>query len=115
DCLRSCCNPSGEETDQLHTVRFDLELCESILEGYLSVARHFLSDWDLHYLPDCIRLIPLELGLRFLTDHLEGDVYFRTERPGHNLQRAAVQFRLTESVEQQLPQIKSIVRRLAGC
>ena len=114
DCLRSCCNKAGEETDDLNTVVFDLELCEAILDGYLSVARQFLSDWDLHYLPDCIRLIPLELGLRFLTDHLEGDLYFRTERHGHNLQRAAVQFRLTESVEQQLPEIKAMVRRLAG-
>ncbi len=115
DCLRSCCNPAGEETDDLNIVQFNLNWCESILEGYLSVARHFLSDWDLHYLPDCIRLIPLELGLRFLTDHLEGDPYFRTERPGHNLQRAAVQFRLTESVEQELPQIRAMVHRLAGC
>ena len=115
DCLRSCCNPAGEETDDLNAVQFDLDWCESILEGYLSVARHFLSDWDLHYLPDCIRLIPLELGLRFLTDHLEGDPYFRTERPGHNLQRAAVQFRLTESVEQQLPEIRAMVQRLASC
>ena len=114
DCLRSCCNKAGEETDDLNTVVFDLELCEAILDGYLSVARQFLSDWDLHYLPDCIRLIPLELGLRFLTDHLEGDLYFRTDHRGHNLQRAAVQFRLTESVEQQLPQIKAMVRRLAS-
>ena len=56
----------------------------------------------------------MELGLRFLTDHLEGDLYFRTDHHGHNLQRAAVQFRLTESVEQQLPQIKAMVRRLAS-
>ena len=114
DCLRSCCNRAGEETDDLNTVVFDLELCEAILDGYLSVAHQFLSDWDLNYLPDCIRLIPLELGLRFLTDHLEGDLYFRTDHHGHNLQRAAVQFRLTESVEQQLPQIKAMVRRLAS-
>ena len=114
DCLRSCCNKAGEETDDLNTVVFDLELCEAILDGYLSVAHQFLSDWDLNYLPDCIRLIPLELGLRFLTDHLEGDLYFRTDHRGHNLQRAAVQFRLTESVEQQLPQIKAMVRRLAS-
>ena len=86
--------------------------CESILSGYLSVARCFLSDWDLHYLPDCIRLIPFELGLRFLTDHLEGDVYFRCEQPGHNLRRAAVQFRLTESIEAQMPAIRTLVHSL---
>ena len=114
DCLRSCCNPVGEEARDLESVRFDLDLCDAILEGYFSVARCFLSDWDLHYVPDCIRLIPLELGLRFLTDHLEGNIYFRTERPDHNLQRAAVQFRLTEQIERQLPEIRAMVERHAG-
>ncbi len=109
DCLRSCCNPAGEEADNPEDAHFDLSLCEAILAGYLSVARGFLSDWDLHYLPDCIRLIPLELGLRFLTDHLEGDVYFHTDDPGHNLRRAAVQFQLTKSIEAQLPAIRSLV------
>ena len=113
DCLRSCCNPVGEEADNPEDARFDLSLCEAILAGYLSVARGFLSDWDLHYLPDCIRLIPLELGMRFLTDHLEGDVYFHTDYPGHNLHRAAVQFQLTESIETQLPAIRSLVNKLA--
>ena len=102
DCLRSCCNPVGEEETNLDAVHFDLSLCEAILDGYLTVARGFLSTWDLHYLPDCIRLIPLELGLRFLTDHLEGDVYFRTSGKDHNLHRAAVQFRLTASIEAQM-------------
>ena len=112
DCVRSCCNPAGEETLCLDDVSFDMEICEAILTGYLSVAGGFLSDWDLHYLPHCIRLIPLELGLRFLTDHLEGDVYFRCDRPGHNLQRALVQFRLTEAVEQQFNALEQLVARL---
>ena len=83
-------------------------------DGYLTVARSFLSRWDLHYLPDCIRLIPLELGLRFLTDHLEGDVYFRTNRADHNLHRAAVQFRLTASIEAQMDAIRALVRKLGA-
>ena len=112
DCVRSCCNPAGEETLCLDDVSFDMELCEAILTGYLSVAGGFLSDRDLHYLPHCIRLIPLELGLRFLTDHLEGDVYFRCDRPGHNLQRALVQFQLTEAVEQQFNALELLVARL---
>ena len=112
DCLRSCCNPAGEETLTLDDVEFDMNLCEAILKGYLSVAGGFLNDWDLHYLPHCIRLIPLELGLRFLTDHLEGDVYFRCDRPGHNLQRALVQFRLTEAVERQFSALEDLVKRL---
>ncbi len=112
DCLRSCCNPAGEEAASPQDAHFDIALCEAILTGYLTVARGFLSDWDLHYLPDCIRLIPLELGLRFLTDHLEGDVYFRSNGSGHNLHRAAVQFQLTRSIEAQMPAIRSLVDRL---
>ena len=114
DCLRSCCNPAGEEAKLPEEAHFDLALCEAILTGYLSVASAFLSDWDLHYLPDCIRLIPLELGLRFLTDHLEGDVYFRSTGSGHNLHRAAVQFQLTRSIETQMPAIRSLVDRLTS-
>ena len=114
DCLRSCCNPVGEETCELDQVRFDLGLAESILEGYLSVAAGFLSEWDRAYLPDCIRLIPFELGLRFLTDHLDGDRYFRTAFPGHNLQRAQVQFRLTLSIETQMEQIRRLIDDLVG-
>jgi len=110
DCLRSCCNPAGEETSDLDAVRFDLDLCRAILEGYLSVGRAFLSEADLRYLPDCIRLIPFELGLRFLTDHLEGDIYFRTERPGHNLDRALVQFALTEAIETQWDAVVALVQ-----
>ena len=113
DCLRSCCNPAGEESQALNQVRFDMDLCEAILSGYLSVAGGFLSEHDIHYLPHCIRLIPLELGLRFLTDHLEGDVYFRSERPGQNLQRARVQFRLTEAIEEQLPELEALIARLS--
>ena len=113
DCLRSCCNPAGEESQALNQVRFDMDLCEAILSGYLSVAGGFLSERDIHYLPHCIRLIPLELGLRFLTDHLEGDVYFRSERPGQNLQRARVQFRLTEAIEEQLPELEALIARLS--
>lgn len=114
DCLRSSCNRLGEETDDWHAVQFDLELCEAVLEGYIGRAHHFLEDADYAHIPDAIRLLSLELGLRFFTDHLAGDVYFRTSRPRHNLQRALVQFRLTESIEMQQDAIRSLVERLRG-
>ena len=113
DCLRSACNPLGEETLDLEAVHFDLALAEAVLAGYLAVARGFLSAADLEAIPDAIALLPFELGLRFLTDHLAGDVYFRTDRPGHNLDRALVQFRLAASVERQRGAIQALVERLA--
>ncbi|MFL0788623.1 MAG: phosphotransferase enzyme family protein [Prochlorococcus sp.] len=112
DCLRSCCNPAGEEATDLADVVFDLSICEAILEGYLTVAGGFLQDMDYRYLPDCIRLIPFELGLRFLTDHFNGNIYFRTSRAAQNLDRAEVQFRLTESIEAQWDEITALIKRL---
>lgn len=112
DCLRSGCNRLGEETSDWRSVQFDLELCEAILEGYFAQARDSLAEADLDYLFAAIRLIPFELGLRFFTDHLEGNSYFKCDRPGHNLQRALVQFRLTESIETQEGAIRAIVERL---
>ena len=110
DCLRSCCNPLGEETEQWEAVRFEPDLCRPILQGYLSLARRFLTENDYAYLYDSIRLIAFELGLRFFTDHLEGNVYFKARRPGHNLARALVQFKLTESIEAQEAAIRAIIR-----
>jgi Ser/Thr protein kinase RdoA (MazF antagonist) len=112
DCLRSCCNPLGEETVDLEAVRFDCGLCREVLSGYLAAASGFLTEADYDHLYASIRLISFELGLRFFTDHLAGNVYFRTDRPDHNLQRALVQFRLTESIEAQEPLILSLIDEL---
>jgi Ser/Thr protein kinase RdoA (MazF antagonist) len=110
DCLRSGCNPMGEETGQWEKIRFDLDLCRAILQGYLSMAREFLTGNDFEYLYDSIRLIAFELGLRFFTDYLEGNVYFKVRWPEQNLARALVQFKLTESIESQETAIHTIIR-----
>jgi Ser/Thr protein kinase RdoA (MazF antagonist) len=109
DCLRSCCNRSGESPEEPEATYFDLALCEAILKGYLAAAGHMLTAADYEHLYDAIRLIPLELGVRFLADHLAGDVYFRTESRGHNLQRARAQFRLVECIEAEDAAIRRIV------
>ena len=114
DCLRSCCNRLGEETIEFNAVRFDLELAEAILEGYLGVAGSFLSESELRYIPDAARLISFELGLRFFSDYLCGSTYFKADRPRHNLDRALVQFALTASIEAQLPTLRQLVERLAA-
>ena len=112
DCLRSCCNPLGEETTDFENVYFDMQLCQAILEGYISETRHFFTAHDYDYIYDSIRLIAFELGLRFFTDFLAGNVYFKTDYDDHNLARAVVQFRLAESIEAQADDIKKIVNDL---
>lgn len=110
DCLRSVANPLGEETRHWRQVCFDPGLAEALLRGYGAVAREMLSDDDVELVFDAVRLIAFELGLRFLTDHLAGDVYFRCDNPGHNLRRALVQFQLTASIEAQESRIRAAAR-----
>jgi Ser/Thr protein kinase RdoA (MazF antagonist) len=105
DCLRSCCH--RQETNV-----FDLDTCAVILKFYLSEAGAFFLESDYHYLYAAIRLIPFELGLRFYTDYLEGNRYFKVTEPDQNLQRAADQFHLCESIIQQESAIKSLIEQL---
>jgi Ser/Thr protein kinase RdoA (MazF antagonist) len=108
DCLRSCCNPVGEEATDLSHVVFDTDLCQTIMRGYMIFAKSFLTEADRYYLFDCCRLIAFELGLRFFADFIAGDVYFKTHHEGQNLNRARVQFKLTESIETREPIIRKI-------
>lgn len=111
DCLRSACLRGGELSG-LENVCFDLDIAESILRGYLAVAGSGLNGMDRHLLVPAIILLPLELGIRFLTDHLRGDIYFRVQVRGENLHKAAVQFALVESIESLLPEVRFRVARL---
>ena len=114
DCLRSGCNRLGEETADWTSVRFDLELAEAILSGYFQVAGTMLSPAEVMLIPDAARLISFELGLRFFSDYLAGNTYFRADHPEHNLQRALVQFQLTASIEAQMEPLRALVQRLSG-
>lgn len=102
DCLRSGCNPAGEDTRKWTEVRFDMDLCQEILSGYKAIANSFLTKTDEDYIYDSIRVITFELGLRFFTDFLAGNTYFQVKYPEHNLLRSLVQFRLLESLESQI-------------
>jgi len=112
DCLRSGCNPLGEDAEDWEAVHFDPEIGSAILEGYLTEARAFLTTADYDHMFNAIRLIAFELGLRFFTDHLAGDVYFKVKYPGHNLHRALVQFKLTESIEAHEADIRNIITKM---
>lgn len=113
DCLRSGCNRLGEETKAWSQVSFDLQLAEAILTGYLAVAKDFLTKDDYNYLYEGICLLAFELGLRFFTDYLAGNIYFKTKYPEQNLTRALVQFKLTESIEGQKIAIINIINNLS--
>jgi Ser/Thr protein kinase RdoA (MazF antagonist) len=114
DCLRSGCNPLGEETEDIDAVYFDMDLCRAILQGYLPLVRAFYTADDYAYLYPAVRLLALEQGLRFFTDYLEGNVYYKVRHAEHNLARALVQFKLVESIEAQEADIRAAVADGAG-
>ena len=92
DCLRSCCNRAGEEGTG--EVRFDADQGREILAGYAAGAGRLFGPADRALVFDAVCLLSFELGLRFLTDHLDGNRYFKTGNAGENLQRASRQFHL---------------------
>lgn len=105
DCLRSCCNQSGEEKNmQPH---FDQDCFSALLGAYLeNGGRVLLSQSDQQILLEAARLLIFELGLRFFTDYLQGNTYFTYRYPKHNLHRAMVQFRLHDSLLAQEKQLR---------
>lgn len=109
DCLRSCCNHIEEDSSTRAKVRFDLGVCEGILSGYAGETEGLLSGAEIDLLFDGIRLLPFELGLRFLSDHVEGDRYFKVSEPGENLRKARIQFALVDSIESQEVAIRDII------
>ena len=111
DCMRSACNREGEDLGGEGTVIYDIEIASALLAGYLEEARAFMTERDFDLCYAAMRLIPLELGIRFFTDHLSGNKYFRVEDTKHNLRRACTQFRLVESIEAQSSELQALITR----
>ena len=84
---------------------------EAIVEGYLETAANFLTPLEIDLLPFSAKLISLETGIRFLTDHLEGDKYFRVHRDNHNLDRCRTQLALVKSIEDQEGEMLNFVKK----
>ena len=101
DCLRSCCNLLGEVCADPEATVFAPNMFQQLMTGYLRRAAHLLTRADRDLLVTAAALISFELGLRFFTDHLEGDRYFKINRPGENLRRALVQLCLNRSIRRQ--------------
>jgi len=112
DCLRSCCNASGEMPAPGTRVEFDTAVCRTILEGYMSSAASFLDSRDYEYLLPAIMLLPFELGLRFFTDYLAGNRYFKVKHPEDNLHRARVQFELFRDIQRKEEVIGRIIETI---
>ncbi len=112
DLVRSATSPAAEDERDLAKVTMRLPMFEALVAGYLDATAGFLNETEISHLVHSGKLLSLEVGIRFLTDHLEGDVYFRTHRPDHNLDRCRTQLKLVESIETQEAEMQAIVRRI---
>ena len=113
DMVRTATSPAAEDERDLARVRMQLPMFTALVEGYLSTARPFLNDAEIEHLPLAGKLITLETGIRFLTDFLEGDTYFKTRRERHNLDRCRTQLALVRSIEEQEAAMCEAVRKAA--
>ncbi len=109
DSIRFGATTALEDEADLSKVNFDIELYELYVKGFIEGAKGGLTDCELDLLPIGAMMMTFECGMRFLTDYLSGDTYFRTSRPGQNLDRARNQFKLVSDMEAKLDEMRAIV------
>ena len=113
DSIRFGANHSKEDEKDLSKVNFDIELYEAYTRGFLEGAKGSLTAAELEYLPWGARLMTLECGIRFLTDYLDGDNYFRIHYADQNLDRCRTQFKLVKDMEEQFAEMAAVVAKYA--
>jgi len=101
DGIRTTSSFAAEDEADLQNIQIDLERLKAFTNGYLSVTRTILNPTELHFLPLAGTLMAYIMGVRFLTDYLEGDHYYKTKFDGHNLQRAKAQLCLCKRLHEQ--------------
>lgn len=111
DSIRFGASTAEEDEQNLDKVHFDINLYDIYVKGYLEMAKDVLMPEEIKSLPWGARLMTLECGMRFLADFLQGDVYFKTAYPEHNLVRARTQFRLVKEMEEQFDEMNEILKK----
>jgi hypothetical protein len=101
DMIRTATSPAKEDEQDLSKVTLQFSMFEALVSGYLASAGDFLTKTEKQFLVLSGKLMTFEQGLRFLTDYLQGDAYYKVRRGEHNLERCRTQFKLLESIERQ--------------
>lgn len=109
DSIRFGTNTGAEDEKNLELVNFDIELFRAFAKGFCSELKESMTETEKELLPYSAYLMTMEVGMRFLTDYIEGDVYFATKYPEHNLVRCRTQFKLASQMEQAMDEMKAIV------
>jgi len=111
DSVRIGASTALEDEQDLSKVDISLDMFDCLASGYLEVARNFLNPVEIEYLAFSAKLMTFECGMRFLTDYLDGDNYFKVHREGHNLDRCRTQFKMVGEMEQKSEQMNNILAR----
>ncbi|MBC7921574.1 MAG: aminoglycoside phosphotransferase family protein [Ferruginibacter sp.] len=114
DSIRTLVNTAAEDEADLGKIGLHLPFFEAYARGFLEETAHFLTPAERNTLAFGCRLLPFLMGLRFLTDHLGGDLYYKIHFEGHNRQRARAQFRLLECLEAQYSTLQILLDQAAG-
>lgn len=114
DAIRTAANSAREDEANLKNVKFDISIFEAFAAGYIESTEHLLTRAELENFPEAALFMTYIIGIRFLTDFLNGDVYFHTRYPNHNLIRARVQFELLRKMQQELPEMKKVISRISA-
>ena len=108
DSIRSICSTAKEDEQNLDLVEINLDFYEAYCKGYSIYTKTVLSELEITYLPLSIKTMIYIMGLRFLTDYLNGNIYYKVNHPKQNLDRAKNQFKLLKSVDSNHKQIQEI-------
>ena len=114
DAVRFGASSAAEDETELSSVFLRLDLYRAYLEGYLDACGHALTENEIDVLPLGAKIITIELAARFLKDYLDGDLYFKIDRPSQNLDRCRAQLRLAADMEEKWPQMRTILRETAA-
>lgn len=109
DSIRSGANTGEEDERDLRKVSFSLELFRSFATGFLGEVKERLTETEKEQMAFGAVLMTFECGMRFLTDHLEGDTYFKIHRENHNLDRARTQIKMVTDMEKYLDEMNAVV------
>lgn len=113
DAIRTIVNTAAEDEADLTKIDINLALFEAFTLGFLEDTAKLLTEAELNSLAMGTLLLPYIMGVRFLTDYLDGDKYYKIHSPNHNLQRARAQFQLTKRLDDNYAQLQSIIRLAA--
>lgn len=112
DAVRFAANPGGEDNVDVSKVYLDLEYYQAFAEGFVPCVYGKVSQIEIDTLPDGVLAITLELAARFLTDYLNGDVYFKCKMPRHNLVRTRAQISLAKDIYVKMPKLRSCLNSI---